>query len=214
MAGRSRNASILLDLENLLRRSLAVFGRLSAQSPDTAISVNRRPIDLHVRKSLLANGRYDTWAPRVYGYVFGKHVVGTRTNGTLYNMDATIGTDYDGNGLRRLRIPPPLWAPDGNRITVSRLEVLAESGLGNTIDPGSNPQVMLRTSEDGKTWSAQRMASAGKLGDYRRRVFWTRCGSSLKLWVPEIVVSDPIPWRLSGATIQGGGFQQVVPVEG
>jgi hypothetical protein len=59
-----------------------------------------------------------------------------------------------------------------------------------------------------KTWSSERLASAGKQGDYDRQIAWTQCGSAEKLWVPEISVSDPIPWRLSGAEIDGTGFVQ------
>jgi len=39
-------------------------------------------------------------------------------------------------------------------------------------------------------------------------VRWSRCGSSEKLWMPEVTVTDPIPWRLSAADVLGDGFRQ------
>jgi hypothetical protein len=151
------------------------------------------------------NMRYQAWSPRVHGFLFGQHVVGGRDTGTLSALDVTVGSE-GGTPIRRLRIPPPLWADSPRRGVVSRLEVMAEAGLGVASGQGSDPKVMLRTSPDGKTWGPERLASAGRMGEYGRRVFWNRLGSTTKLFVPEITVSDPIPWRLSGASVESSGF--------
>jgi hypothetical protein len=152
--------------------------------------------------------RYDVWGPRVHCYAFGKHLIGLRSTATVATMDVTTGSEADGTLIRRLRIPPPLWASSRQRLMVTRFQLMAEPGLGLVSGQGVNPLVMLRTSTNAKTWGAERTASAGALGDYNRRIVWTRLGSSDALWVPEITVSDPIPWRLSGAEIDGTGFQQ------
>ena len=78
--------------------------------------------------------------------------------------------------------------------------------LGTATGQGVNPQVMLRSSTNAKTWSNERLATAGAMGAYDAQVVWTRLPSSLKLWVPEITVTDPIPWRIMGAEIDGRGF--------
>jgi hypothetical protein len=155
-----------------------------------------------------ANNRFDVWGPRVHVYAFNKHLVGNRGSGALSQMDVTFGSESDGSVIRRLRIPPPLWATSRQRLVVDRLEVKAESGLGLTTGQGSDPQMMMRVSTDAKTWGAERMASAGPLGQYGHRIVWNRCGSSEKIWVPELTVTDPIPWRISGAEIDGTGFAQ------
>lgn len=155
-----------------------------------------------------ATAGWEAWRPRVHGYLFGKHVVGDRTSGVLSILTDASCVEADGAAIRRVRIPPPLWAPSNGRITVDRLEVLVEPGLGLATGQGSDPQVMLRTSGDAKRWSSERMASAGKIGDFGRRVSWSRCGSSEKLWVPEVSMTDAVPWRLSGALISGSGFEQ------
>ena len=161
----------------------------------------------HERGSwIAAEHRFGAWAPRVHGYAFGKHLVGDRGTGTIAYLDSTVGTNADGSVIRRLRIPPPLWASSQQRLVVDQLEVYAEAGLGLTSGQGSDPQMMLRCSGDGKTWSTERMASAGKKGEYRKRLRWSRCGATDKLFVPEITVTDPIPWRIAGAEVIGSGF--------
>jgi len=58
---------------------------------------------------------------------------------------------------------------------------------------------MLRMSNDGgKTWGPEVMRSAGKIGEYGKRVIWNRLGSGRRR-VFEVAVSAPIPWRFVGA---------------
>jgi hypothetical protein len=62
--------------------------------------------------------------------------------------------------------------------------------------------VELRISRDGgKTFFSAGTRSAGKQGEYRKRVRWTRLGSGRDN-VFEIVCSDPIPWRIIAADLQ------------
>lgn len=83
-----------------------------------------------------------------------------------------------------------------------RLEIVLESGLGLTSGQGSDPQVMLRWSDDGgHTWSDEHWASAGERGEYARRVFWTRMGRS-RTRCYELTVSDPIGWQVLEAVLQ------------
>jgi len=68
--------------------------------------------------------------------------------------------------------------------------------------PGGNPQVSLRLSNDGgKTWGPETQRSAGKTGEYFKRIRWNRLGQGRKR-VFEIVVTDPIPWRVVGAYLE------------
>jgi hypothetical protein len=122
-------------------------------------------------------------------------------------MDNTTTTECNGDTIRRLRIPPPLWrSPGVRRLFVSRFQLMLEVGLGTSTGDGVDPQVMLRSSVNGQTWSDSRTAAAGKQGTYGTQVVWTRLPSSTQLWVPEITVTDPIPWRLMGAEVDGRGL--------
>ena len=89
---------------------------------------------------------------------------------------------------------------------VSRFQLMREVWLGTATGAGGDPQVMLRSSTNAKTWSDVRTAAAGKQGAYGTEVVWTRLPSSTHLWVPEITVTDPIPWRLVGAEVDGRGL--------
>jgi len=152
-------------------------------------------------------GIYDVWAPRSHCYGFGKHLTGSRDSGLICSMDTSFTTECNGDVIRRLRVPPPIFrAPGVRRMFVSRMELILETGLGTATGQGVNPQVMLRSSTNAKTWSNERLATAGAMGAYDAQVVWTRLPSSLKLWVPEITVTDPIPWRIMGAEIDGRGF--------
>ena len=185
----------------------------------------------HERGSWNSNTlQYDYWHPRWHAFAFGRHLVGDRSNGYVYEMDVTIPCEGDGTYIRRLRIPPPLACANRMaRMSISRFELLLEPGTGNgspVNEPslygeaiygiskfGANPnysgKVMMRTSQDIKTWGPIRVASSGALGDYNKRVTWYGCGSTLNLWVPEITVTDPIPWRLLGADVKGDNIANV-----
>jgi hypothetical protein len=153
-----------------------------------------------------AAGRYRIWGPRAHAYAFGKHLVVSRSSAVVAELDRTISTELNGSGVRWLRIPPPIWAKTGERIVVSRLQVIAEPGLGLTSGQGSDPQIMLRTSKDAKTWGAERTASVGKIGEYAKQCIFTRCGSSDVLFAVELSGSDPIPFRLSSLEVEGTGI--------
>jgi hypothetical protein len=150
-------------------------------------------------KWIPAANRYEVWAPRVRCYSNGLQLTGDAT-GVISAMDVTFGTETDGTAIRRLRRAPVL-VNEQKRISLGRFELLMEVGLGVAVGQGVDPQVMFRASADGgQTWGNERQASAGRMGEYRRRVFWTRLGSP-RLWVPEITMTDPIAWRIMGASL-------------
>lgn len=134
-------------------------------------------------------------------FAFNKHLMGDRTTGALYEMSNAFGTDVDGRVIRRVRRAPSVVSQH-RRVFFAAFEVLLQSGLGLQNGQGSNPQVMMRKSNDfGQTWSNERWASAGGPGQYSKRVKFWQCGSA-RGRVFEISVTDPIPWRLTDAFLQ------------
>jgi hypothetical protein len=72
------------------------------------------------------------------------------------------------------------------------------------ITQGSDPEVMLRFSDDGgHTWSNEHLSKMGKIGEYYRRVFWRRLGMTLKLRdrVYEVSGTDPVKAVIVGAEL-------------
>lgn len=97
-------------------------------------------------------------------------------------------TTYPMRRLRRWLLP----SHDNLRMFVSRLEILAQTGVGLTTGQGSDPQVMFRFSTDGGfTWSNERWMGLGAIGAYATRVYTTRLGQG-RQFVGEIVTSDPV----------------------
>lgn len=145
-------------------------------------------------------GRYDLWAPRTHAFAFGKHLIGDRATGSIFQMDTTLATEIDGSGIRRLRRAPGL-IQEHQRIAIDDLEILMDVGLGVPSGQGSDPKIMLRVSQDGgRTYSNERQASVGRIGEYRKRVYWTRLGVGPHS-VMEISYSEPTPFRLVDAWV-------------
>lgn len=145
-------------------------------------------------------GDWDLWAPSTHVYAFGKHLVGDRTTGSVWQMDTSFATEIDGSGIRRLRKTPAITR-ELARLPFDRFQLLLDRGLGALTGQGTNPVAMLRTSIDGgQTYGNQRVSGIGRMGDWRRMVYWTRLGANADCSL-ELVVTDPVPLRISGAWI-------------
>lgn len=153
-----------------------------------------------------------SWRPRYHAFAFGEHRVldsgagqgyGAGNPSGLYRMGSELPLDMAGAGIRRVRRAPAISA-ENKRIFYSLFELDVEPGLG-TSGQGEDPQVMLRLSNDGgKTWGTEMLRGAGKTGEFFKRVRWNRLGSGRRR-VFEVSVSDPIPWRLTGAYLKTNG---------
>lgn len=87
------------------------------------------------------------------------------------------GQDENGNDREvELELTGEHLHTAGNRrFTVDSLEIHIESGLGTETGQGSDPKVMLQMSKDGgHSWGTERLASVGKIGEYKRRLRWVR----------------------------------------
>lgn len=137
----------------------------------------------------------------VWGHIYanGAHLVGSRTDGKIYQQSQDFATGIDGaTGIRRVRRAPHLVS-SLNRVVYDRFQLHMEVGLGLSSGQGSNPLAMLRWSNDGgQSWGNVLEASAGPVGQFKQRVIWRRLGRARDR-VFEVSVSDPIPWRLVDA---------------
>jgi hypothetical protein len=144
------------------------------------------------------DAEYIALRPQYHALVFGKHLVGDRDTGTIYEMRNTYGQDVEGREIRRLR-RTPLLTSEQQWIFFKQLQLFLQVGLGTVSGQGLNPVVSLRWSDDaGQTWSNFYSVSAGRMGAYKTRAIWRRLGRSRNR-VFEFSVSDPIPWRIIDA---------------
>jgi len=133
-------------------------------------------------------------------------VVGDFENGNVYTLDLNTYADNDQvqKWLRSWRAIPP-GENQLARTTHHNLQLDIESGVGLNAGQGSDPQVMLRWSDDGgHTWSNEHWVSIGRIGEYYTRAIWRRLGMTLKLRdrVYEISMTDPVKTAIMGAELQ------------
>lgn len=158
------------------------------------------------RRGFFRNGQYEADSANCHAFCFGKHLVGSRKDGTIYDQGLNHVTDYD-NGvaapIRWLRRAPHL-TNERKWIYFSSFELVAEVGQGapsgyqpDTVDP----QVSMTYSDDGGyTWANQRTRSLGLMGQYRTQVIWNRLGRSRDR-VFEVNGSSPVKTTLIDALV-------------
>ena len=98
----------------------------------------------------------------------------------------------------------PTGSNDLKRSSQHTLQIDCETGVGINTGQGSDPQMMMRFSDDGgHTWSNERWSSVGKVGEYYRRTFYRRLGMTMKLRdrVYEISGTDPVKVAIMGAQL-------------
>lgn len=143
-------------------------------------------------------GRYDVWTPRVHCFAYGKHLVGDRQTGIISWMDTSFVTEVDGTGIVRERTCS-LPTSEHKRVPLDQLELLMDVGVAPATGAGVDPKAMLSVSQDGgQTFGNERQASYGRIGEYRKRVYWTRLGAPSHA-VVRTRFSDPAPVRIVDA---------------
>ena len=136
-------------------------------------------------------------------------IVGDYEDGRIYAFDLDVYDD-DGSVQRWLRSWRALPTGQNNlkRTAQHSLQLDMETGVGINIGQGSDPQIMLRWSDDGgHTWSNEHWVSVGKIGEFYRRAIWRRLGMTLKIRdrVYEVSMTDPVKTAIMGAELFASG---------
>jgi hypothetical protein len=139
----------------------------------------------------------------------GETVIGDFENGNVYAFDLEVFAD-NGQPQKWLRSWRALPTGENNlkRTVQHNLQLDCETGNGLNDGQGSNPQVMLRWSDDGgHTWSNEHWKSTGAIGTYGKRVIWRRLGMTTKLRdrVYEVSGTDPVRIEIVGAELAISG---------
>jgi hypothetical protein len=132
-------------------------------------------------------------------------MVGDYENGKIYAFDLDVYAD-DGQPQKWLRSWRALQTGQNTlkRTAHHSLQLDIESGVGLVTGQGSDPEVMLRWSDDGgHTWSNEHWVKIGKIGEYGRRAIWRRLGMTQKLRdrVYEVSGTDPVKIAIMGAEL-------------
>jgi hypothetical protein len=135
-----------------------------------------------------------------HAIAYGESIVGDYETGKIYALDQDSYTD-DGTSIVRIRTAPHM----SKGLTLVRhnsIQIDMETGVGlSGTAQGSDPQVILDYSDDGgHSWSNERFASLGKIGERMTRVKFNRLGMSRDR-VYRVKVTDPVKPVLIGAEI-------------
>ena len=128
------------------------------------------------KRAAFANGQFSRHWGNCYAFFNETHLVGDYQSGNVYYFSLGAATD---NGQQRkwLRSWRALPKPTDRPLTFHSLRIDMETGIGVTA--GTNPQAVLRWSDDGgHTWSSERYAAAGTPGQTAQRVMFRRLGST------------------------------------
>lgn len=112
----------------------------------------------------------DRWLGNAVINVYGKNLVSDYRNGNIYELDKDTYTDAGGYRLR-VRVLPSftsaLISQPGRRITVCKIRLNVQKGVGLVSGQGSNPVLMCQLSNDGgHTWGPESHVEIGEMGDY------------------------------------------------
>jgi hypothetical protein len=134
-----------------------------------------------------------------------KTIVGDYQDGRIYAFDLDYYQD-DTQPQRWYRSwrALPTGQNDLKRSTQHSLQLDCETGVGINLGQGSDPEVMLRWSDDGgHTWSYEHWNKMGKIGRYGYRTIWRRLGMTMKIRdrVYEVSGTDPVKLAIMGAEL-------------
>jgi hypothetical protein len=154
----------------------------------------------HERAYLNPQGNYEQHLGACHMFAFGKHLVGSRVDGTIYELRNDVYSD-NGSALSRERTFTHI-AEEDQRIPYSRLVLDFESGVGTQAGQGFDPLVHLRFSRDGaRTWSDWNSTSIGKAGQRDAKAVFRRLGVSETMTFG-VRMTDPVKFALNGVYLK------------
>jgi hypothetical protein len=132
----------------------------------------------------------------------GRHITELADN----FINKILATDYENVNLYRLS--PDVYTDNGMpinfelisrhiakediRLTIDKLQLDMETGVGLATGQGVNPQIMMSVSKDGgHTYGTEQWASFGEIGQYKTRALWRRQGQA-RDWTFKFRISDPV----------------------
>lgn len=146
-----------------------------------------------------ATQEYGVYFANCHMLLGGRHIVGDRYSGNLYELDFDTYTEK-GNHIRR-RLTSDHMDFDQRIVRCSGLQLKVEAGVGLQEGVGSDPQLWLEVSKDhGYTWTQPIWRSAGAVGAYSNRMLWSLIGTSRKFTF-RFTATDPVPWVIYGARV-------------
>jgi hypothetical protein len=128
------------------------------------------------------------WRVQSLVTAYNRTIVADYLDGRIGELSPDAYTDYGTEILRDVSTMP--FSNNSKPVSFPWLELTVESGVGNATVP--DPKITMTRSLDGKTWTAPRIRSLGRLGDYTHRVIWRRNGQAQRFEIFRFQMSDPV----------------------
>lgn len=137
--------------------------------------------------------------------VYGANYLADETNGKIYKLDLDT-FENDSETILRTRITRSIngkvLGATGERVQMSQLILIMETGEGLLAGQGEDPRIMIEPSYDGgKTWESGSWARTGRLGEHTLKVQWDNLATFYSMML-RITTSDPVNFNLFDATIK------------
>lgn len=162
----------------------------------------------HERLSFDSNtGQFHRHRGNCFANFQNLRLVGDYQSGQIHQMSRKVYTDA-GEPLVALRRCPHIWNKENReRVFHSRLQIDFAPGVGLQMGQGSDPQGMLRWSDDaGASYGTEHFATVGKVGKTKNRLMYRRLSKAFDR-VYEFRYSDPTYRDIVGATLYSYGSQ-------
>lgn len=151
-----------------------------------------------------ASSETERYLGSAFIYFNNKTYVTDTSSGDIYELDKDTFDEF-GNEIIRIRdsgtFHGGLVGAAGKLITMNRLELLLETGIGTAEQDAENegPYVMLSWSDDGgRTFSTEQPAPAGRAGEFNWKVEWFGLGSFFRR-ILRFRMSDSVYWCIHSA---------------
>lgn len=156
----------------------------------------------HERASF-SNGSFNRHQGNCHAFAYGVHVIGDYQTGNLYKFDLDTYTD-NGNTRKWLRSWRAFQEQPESTARFNALEIQCKTGIN--IPDGTNPQFVLRWSDDGgDTWSNEMWAGGNEPGNTGTRVIFQRLGQTKRGGGYdrqfELSGTDPVPVAIFAADL-------------
>lgn len=125
-------------------------------------------------------GQYERHRAKGHLFAFGKHLISDYQTGDIYYQSTRLYS-FAGQPIRWSRALAHMFSKDMSYLFINKLQVDMQTGVGAESGAAENinPEIFLDFSDDGgHTWSNQKTAFVGKIGNYLARVIWRRLGKT------------------------------------
>jgi hypothetical protein len=149
-------------------------------------------------------GTYHRHVGNVFVNFANLRLWGDYQTGQVHQQNRKFYTDA-GAVLRCQRRTPHVWSKENRkRVFYSNLQVEFTPGVGLQSGQGSDPQALIRWSDDGAvSWDYEVWAPIGKAGETKNRAVVQQIGMDSRNRTFEVNYSDPTPRDIIGATLYG-----------